>query len=102
MAKASTASSRAASKKRPNKVANTARQRENAENIRRAKGRPRVPLDVIEVERLAMLHSTYDDAAAHFNISLSTFNRRMKEPEYRGAWEDGQKKGIKLWYFQTK
>jgi len=52
-----------------------------------------IKLSVDEVEKLAALQCTYQDAAGWFSVSLSTFKRRMESDDYREAWERGRDKG---------
>lgn len=59
-------------------------------------GRPRFELDdegLEELRKLAGLGCTYDDVAAWFKVSRETIIRRMKEPRFRDAWEQGQGRG---------
>ncbi len=60
------------------------------------RGPKKIPISVEEVGKLAALKCTYADAASWFDVSLSTFKRRMDDPELeelREAWDFGQGKG---------
>jgi len=52
-------------------------------------GRPSVPINIEEFEKLASLQCTQEDAAAWFGCGLSTIKRKLKEQKYREAWDRG-------------
>ena len=57
-------------------------------------GAPRKRIDLDELEKLAELQCTYNEAAAFFDVSRDTIIRRMKEDTFRERWEAGQQKGL--------
>ena len=68
----------------------------STEEPKKRSGPKKIPISVEEVGKLAALKCTYADAAAWFDVSLSTFKRRMDDPELkelREAWDFGQGKG---------
>ena len=56
-------------------------------------GRPKAAVDIGQLEKLAGLACTIEEAASFFGLSKRTFLRRLEEPEYKRAWEDGRNKG---------
>lgn len=66
-----------------------------ASNSREPKsnGRPRSDVDIVQLEKLAGLACTIEEAAAFLGVSKNTLLRRLKERKYRRAWEDGLSKG---------
>ena len=50
-----------------------------------------VPLD--RVRELAALLHTHQEIAANLGISLATLDRRLKEPEYQAAFQEGRATG---------
>jgi hypothetical protein len=65
-----------------------------------AKKRPKNPredkadIDIDEFEKLAALQCTQQEIAAFFRVCRKTIVRRLKEPEYRMAFERGQAAGL--------
>lgn len=59
----------------------------------KANGRPRAGIDVDQLEKLGGLACTIEEAASFLGVSKNTLLRRLKEPKYRMAWEDGLNKG---------
>jgi hypothetical protein len=55
--------------------------------------RPKAVIDIAQFEKLAQIHATIDEAAWYFGVKRLTLIRRMKEPEYRDAWDRGQANG---------
>ena len=60
-------------------------------------GKPACAIDVTQLEKLAALHCTIDEAAAFFGCSKRTMLRYLDEtsrdPMYRQAWERGRQNG---------
>jgi len=66
------------------------------------RGRPASAIDIDQLEKLAGLACTIEEAAAFIGVSKRTLLRRLEDPKYRRAWEDGLLKGNvslrrKLW-----
>ena len=57
-------------------------------------GRPKIDLDVVELEKLAALQCTYEEAAAWFGVCKRTFVKKLAQKHYRERWEHGQQKGL--------
>lgn len=57
------------------------------------RGRPKSAVDVEQLEKLAGLACTIDEAAAFLGISKRTLLRRLEDPKFKQAWEDGLLKG---------
>ncbi len=57
------------------------------------RGRPKSAVDIEQLEKLAGLACTLDEAAAFMGISKRTLLRRLEEPRFKQAWEDGLLKG---------
>src|SRR5690349_18532640 len=55
--------------------------------------RPKVKIDLVEIEKLAGMQATDEEFAAFFNVSVRTIERRRKNPKFREAIERGQAKG---------
>ncbi len=55
--------------------------------------RQRTPIDVSQLTKLAAMDCTQVEAAAFFDVSTTTLESRLKEPEYRAAWDRGQALG---------
>lgn len=54
---------------------------------------PRLQIEPDQLEAVASLHATYANAAAYFDMSMSTFQRRLREsPALRCAWKRGKAK----------
>lgn len=49
----------------------------------------RIPIDIESLKNLRQIAVTEDEAAAVFGVSRRTIIRRLKQPEYRQAWDDG-------------
>jgi hypothetical protein len=60
-------------------------------------GKPACAIDVAQLEKLAALHCTIDEAAAFFGCCKRTMLRYLDEtsrdPIYREAWERGRQNG---------
>lgn len=56
-------------------------------------GRPKSAIDIEQLEKLAALACTIEEAASFLGISKNTLIRRLKEQKYRRAWDDGLNKG---------
>ena len=56
-------------------------------------GRPRKDVSIVQLRKLAELQCTYEEAAAVMGVSVATMKRRMAEPKYREAWDEGRCKG---------
>jgi len=52
-----------------------------------------VPIDLDELEKLGALHCTQEEAADWFGIARETFNRKLRQKQYREVWERGRSKG---------
>jgi len=50
-------------------------------------------IDLGQLEELAHIQCTQEEAAAVLGISQPTLNRRLKQKEYREAWEHGRARG---------
>ena len=53
----------------------------------------RVDIDLVEVEKLAMLHATDEEIAGWFEVTVRTIERRKSEPGFAEAIERGRAKG---------
>ena len=53
----------------------------------------RFDLDLVEVEKLAMLWATDAEMAGWFNVNVRTIERRKSEPDFAAALERGRAKG---------
>jgi hypothetical protein len=60
---------------------------------RRGAGRKPVVIDIVEVEKLASLQCTEEEMAAFLNISVRTFQNRLKDREFTEAVARGKAKG---------
>jgi hypothetical protein len=56
-------------------------------------GRPAVPIDEAELERLCAMQCTEEEIAAWFGISKKTIGRRRKTEKFLEAMERGKAKG---------
>ena len=52
--------------------------------------RPKIRIDLSELERLAGLQCTDEELAAWFNVSIRTITRRRSTQKFREALERGQ------------
>lgn len=52
-----------------------------------------INLDLDDLEKLAAMNCTQDEAAAWFGIGLRTFARKLEQRQYREVWEYGRGKG---------
>jgi len=57
-------------------------------------GRKTIPIDLTDLEKLAGLQCSYEEAAAWLGVSKRTFVTRMGVPELREVWERGREKGL--------
>jgi hypothetical protein len=57
------------------------------------RGRPKTEIDPVQLERLAQIHCTIDEAAAVLGCSKSTIIRYLKEPGNQERWDAGREKG---------
>jgi len=55
--------------------------------------RKKTPIDVSQLTKLAALDCTQAEAAAFFEVSTTTLETRLKEDQYREAWESGKALG---------
>jgi len=53
----------------------------------------RVDIDLVEVEKLAMLHATDEEIAGWFDVTVRTIERRKSEPGFVKAIERGRARG---------
>lgn len=58
-----------------------------------AGGRPRVKIDITELEKLCVLQCTQAEIAAFFGIGTATLERYARKAEYRDVMERGYLKG---------
>jgi hypothetical protein len=58
-----------------------------------AGGRPQIKIDLVQLEKLAVMQATQPEMAAFFDMSLPTFERRAKQPKVREVMERGYLKG---------
>jgi len=63
------------------------------EQTRKKRGRPKSAVDIDQLEKLAGLACTIDEAAAFLGVSKRTLLRRLEDPRYKQAWDDGLLKG---------
>ena len=56
-------------------------------------GRPRVKIDLLELEKLCNLQCTVDEIAAFFGVSSRTIDRRAQSGKFREIIEHGRAKG---------
>ena len=56
-------------------------------------GRPEKSIDLTELEKLCALQCTQVDIAGWFDVSLSTIERRQREPEFAAVMERGYARG---------
>jgi hypothetical protein len=56
-------------------------------------GRKPVKIDLIELEKLCVLHSTDEDLAYYFGVSIRTIENRKKQWEFAQAMARGKAKG---------
>jgi hypothetical protein len=63
------------------------------ENDRKKRGRPKSAVDIEQLEKLAGLACTIEEAAAFLGISKRTLLRRLEDPRFKQVWEDGLLKG---------
>jgi hypothetical protein len=56
-------------------------------------GRPRVDIDLGELEKLSGLQCTDEEIAAWFGVTTRTIENRRKEPEFLAVMERGKAKG---------
>lgn len=62
-----------------------------------------IPLD--QLEKLASMMATHEEAAGYFGIARETFTRKLRQKKYREAWDRGQQKGkisLRRRQFQSK
>ena len=64
-----------------------------SEQSRKKRGRPKSAVDVEQLEKLAGLACTIDEAAAFLGVSKRTLLRRLEEPRFKQAWDEGLLKG---------
>lgn len=56
-------------------------------------GKPKSEIDIAQLEKLAALHCTIEEAAAFFKCAKRTLLRYLEKEDYRAAWERGQATG---------
>jgi len=54
---------------------------------------PRTDLDLEELEKLAAMHCTQEEAARWFGFTPATMSRKLQQKRYRDVWDAGQAKG---------
>jgi len=59
----------------------------------RGRGRPKVEIDLVQLEKLGALHATTEEIAAFFDCEKRTIMNRLKEPAIKLALENGRQKG---------
>lgn len=59
---------------------------------KKKRGRPESSVDIDTLERLAGLDCTIDEAAAVLRVSKRTLLRRLENPKFRRAWDEGRLK----------
>lgn len=52
-------------------------------------GRPRIDINLNELERVSAFKPTQEELASFFGVSISTIKRRLKESDYQEAYERG-------------
>lgn len=52
-----------------------------------------VPIDLDELEKLAAMHCTQEEAAAWFGVSTKTMSYRLRIQPYKNVWTRGMVKG---------
>jgi hypothetical protein len=57
------------------------------------RGRPASAIDLEQLEKLAGLACTIEEAAAFFGVSKRTLLRRLEDPKVKRVWDDGLLKG---------
>jgi len=55
-------------------------------------GKP-APIDLNELEKLAVMHCTQEEAAAWFNVSGKTMSYKLRCAPYKSVWTMGLAKG---------
>lgn len=60
---------------------------------RKMRGRPASAVDLEQLEKLAGLACTIEEAAAFLGVSKRTLLRRLEDPKYKKVWEEGLLKG---------
>ena len=55
--------------------------------------RPRINIDLVELEKLCVLQCTQPEIAAFFGVSLATIEKRAKHQEFRDVMARGYQKG---------
>jgi hypothetical protein len=53
-----------------------------------------VVIDLEELEKLAALHCTQEEAAGWFGIARETLSRKLRQKRYREAWDRGKLRGL--------
>lgn len=59
---------------------------------KKTRGRPASAVDVEQLEKLAGLDCTIEEAAAVLRVSKRTLLRRLENPKFRRAWDEGRLK----------
>ena len=60
---------------------------------KKTRGRPASAVDIEQLEKLAGLACTIEEAAAFLGVSKRTLLRRLEDPKYKRAWDEGLLKG---------
>ena len=60
---------------------------------RKKPGRREAAIDLAQLEKLAALACTVEEAATVLDVSKRTLLRRLREPKYKRVWEGGRNKG---------
>lgn len=62
-------------------------------SAREKAGRPEAKIDLRQLEKLAMLACTVEEAASFLGVSKRTLLRHLEEPDCEAVWERGLRKG---------
>jgi hypothetical protein len=53
-------------------------------------GRPKKELDADQLQGLAAIGATQREIASYFGVSAKTVERRLQEPDYQSAYDQGE------------
>ena len=56
-------------------------------------GRPKKVFDLVQLEKLAMMHFTEEEIAAWFGVDVRTIHRKKKDADFLTALVGGRLKG---------
>lgn len=51
-------------------------------------------IDLDKLEKLAAMQCTQEEAAGFFGVARETLNRKLRQKQYREAWERGRLSGL--------